>query len=79
MRVPCADQVMVHARRREQARDRRAIAIGVAVRQDQDRVAGVDRVARAPLQILQRAARGPGRPGAASNSIGSVIDAEPGS
>ena len=59
-----ADQVMVHAGRGEQARDRRAVAIGVAVRQDQDRVAGVDRVARAPLQIARARARGPGRPGA---------------
>ena len=50
-----ADQVMVHAGGREQARNRRAIAVGGAVRQDQDRVAGVDRVARAALQVLERA------------------------
>ena len=50
-----ADQVMVDAGRREQARNRRADAIGVAVRQDQDRVAGFDRVVGAALQILERA------------------------
>jgi hypothetical protein len=49
-----ADEVMVHARRRQQARDRRVIAIDGAVRQDQDVVAGGDRVARAALQVRHR-------------------------
>ena len=79
MRVPAAHEVMVHAGRRQQARDRRAVAIGAAVRQDHDGVAGVDRVARALLQLLERAleARAVLRDG--SNSVGSVIERNAGS
>ena len=71
-----ADEMMVHAGRREQARDRRAIAVGAAVRQDQDRVARFDRVAGALLQLLQRALEARRRPARGSNSIGSVDRAE---
>ena len=74
-----AHEVMVHAGRREQARNRRAIAVGVAVRQDQDRVAGFDRVARARASGLPARARGRGRPARTSNSIGRRIARNPGS
>ncbi len=46
---PFADQVMVDARRRQQARDRRVIAIDAAVRQDEDVVAGGQRLTRPAL------------------------------
>ena len=59
-----ADEVMMDAGRREEARNRRAIAVGAAVRQDQDRVAGVDRVAVPAFSGPPGPARGPGRPGA---------------
>ena len=50
---------MVHAGGREQARNRRELHVHAAVREDDDRVALFDRLARAPLQILERA-RQPG-------------------
>ena len=46
--------MMVDARRRQQARDRRAIAIGAAVRQDQNRIARSDRAAGDLLEVLHR-------------------------
>ena len=49
-----ADEVMVHARRRQQARDRGVVAIDAAVRQDQDVVAGGQRIARPALQPRHR-------------------------
>ena len=49
------DEMLVNRRRREQARDRRAIAIGPAVREDHDGVARGDRVAGTLLQLLDRA------------------------
>ena len=55
-------QVMVDAGRREQARNRRALAIGAAVRQDQNRVAGLDGGARLALQVLDRALQARRRP-----------------
>ncbi len=74
-----AHEMVVHAGGREQARNRRLIAIGAAVREDDDRVAGGDRVARALLQPYP--SRPPGRapPLRASKSIGSVIDLNAGS
>ena len=50
-----ADEMVVHACGREQARNRRELHVHAAVRQDDDRVALFDRLARAPLQILERA------------------------
>ena len=47
-------EVVVDARRGEQARHRGAVAIGGAVRQNQDRVAGIDGIARAAHEIVQR-------------------------
>ena len=74
-----AHQMMVHAGRGEQARNRRADAIGVAIRQDQDRVAGVDRIAGASLQVLHRALEAVAVLRAASNSIGRRMARKPGS
>ncbi len=48
------DEMVVHAGRREQARDRSASAVGSAIRQDQDRVARFDGGARLPFQVLER-------------------------
>ena len=50
-----AHEVMVDARRGEQARHRRAVAIGAAVGQNQDRVAGIDGVARPAREIVDSA------------------------
>ena len=52
---PLAHQVVVHTRRGQQARNRRELHVHAAVRQDDDRVALFDRLARPPLQILERA------------------------
>ena len=49
---PLTHQMMVDARRGQQARNRGAVPIDAAVRKDQNRVAGVDRVVRPPLEIL---------------------------
>ncbi len=47
--------MLVDRGRRQQARNRRAVTIGVPVRQDDDRVAGGDGIAGALLQLLERA------------------------
>src|SRR5262249_3798886 len=48
------DEMVMYARRRHPARNRRPLAIGAAIRQDQNRVACLDRRARLPLQMLER-------------------------
>ena len=47
-------EMMVHAGRRQQARNRRALAIGAAVREDEDRVARFHGGAGLPLQLVHR-------------------------
>jgi hypothetical protein len=51
--------MVVHAGRCQQARNRRPIAIRAAVGEDDDRVAGGDRVARALLQGIHRGRQTP--------------------
>ena len=49
-----AHEMMVHAGRGEQARNRRELSVDAAIRQDQDVVAGLDGLARLDAQLLQR-------------------------
>ena len=69
-----AHEVMVHARRRQQARDRRQSRADAAVRQDQDVEAGRDRLARAAAQLVHRLLEPRRRPVSGSNSIDSVVE-----
>ena len=57
-----AHQMMVNACRREQARDRRSVPIDAPVRQDDDRVARLDRARWPDPSARPARARGPGRP-----------------
>ena len=74
-----ADQMMVHARGRQQAGDRRARAVGVAIGQDQDRVAGIDRARSRGGSGRRARARARDRPAPRSNSIGIRVVRKPGS
>ena len=57
-----ANEVMMHAGRREQARNRRVVRIDAAIRQDQDAVAGRDGLAGLAAQLLHRALEARDRP-----------------
>ena len=72
-----ADEMMVHAGGGQQARNRRQVAIGAAVRQDQDVVARLDRLAGASFsRSIARARPEPSPLG--SNTICSVVERKPG-